>query len=64
MTNVYGRLTGKAGVCLSALGFGTTNLVTRQVTSAPEGLSLIAVTLDHAENRKLARRMGEIEVTI
>ena len=28
MADVYGRLTGKAGVCLSTLGQGATNLVT------------------------------------
>ena len=28
MANVYGRLTGKAGVCLSTLGPGATNLIT------------------------------------
>ncbi|MCH5138978.1 acetolactate synthase large subunit, partial [Clostridiaceae bacterium UIB06] len=28
MADVYGRLTGKAGVCLSTLGPGATNLVT------------------------------------
>ena len=29
MADVYGRLTGKAGVCLSTLGPGATNLVKR-----------------------------------
>ena len=28
MADVYGRLTGRAGVCLSTLGPGATNLVT------------------------------------
>ncbi len=28
MADVYGRLTGKAGVCLATLGPGATNLVT------------------------------------
>ena len=28
MADVYGRLTGKAGVCMSTLGPGATNLVT------------------------------------
>ncbi|MGA1622069.1 MAG: thiamine pyrophosphate-binding protein, partial [Synechocystis sp.] len=28
MADVYGRLTGKAGVCLSTLGPGATNLMT------------------------------------
>ena len=33
MTDVYGRLTGRAGVCLGTLGPGATNLV----TGVPDG---------------------------
>ena len=35
MADVYGRLTGKAGVCLSTLGPGATNLVNRRGRCVP-----------------------------
>lgn len=44
MADVYGRLTGKAGVCLSTLGPGATNLVTGVADADSDGAPLIAIT--------------------
>lgn len=44
MADVYGRLTGKAGVCLSTLGPGATNLVTGVADAHSDGAPLIAIT--------------------
>ncbi len=44
MADVYGRLTGKAGVCLSTLGPGATNLVTGVADAHSDGSPLIALT--------------------
>ena len=44
MADVYGRLTGKAGVCLSTLGPGATNLVTGVADANTDGAPLIAIT--------------------
>ncbi len=44
MADVYGRLTGKAGVCLSTLGPGATNLMTGVADANLDGAPLIAVT--------------------
>ena len=44
MADVYGRLTGKAGVCLSTLGPGATNLVTGVADANSDGAPLIALT--------------------
>ncbi|MGK7925908.1 MAG: acetolactate synthase large subunit [Spirulina sp.] len=44
MADVYGRLTGKAGVCLSTLGPGATNLMTGVADSNLEGAPLISIT--------------------
>lgn len=44
MADVYGRLTGKAGVCLSTLGPGATNLVTGVADANSDGAPLIAIT--------------------
>ena len=45
MADVYGRLTGKAGVCLSTLGPGATNLVTGVADANSDGAPLIARVL-------------------
>ena len=37
MADVYGRLTGKAGVCLATLGPGATNLVTGVADADSDG---------------------------
>ncbi|MBI2676080.1 MAG: acetolactate synthase large subunit [Candidatus Aenigmarchaeota archaeon] len=44
MADVYGRLTGKAGVCLSTLGPGATNLFTGVADANMDRAPLIAIT--------------------
>jgi acetolactate synthase-1/2/3 large subunit len=44
MADMYGRQTGKAGVCLSTLGPGATNLVTGVADANSDGAPLIAIT--------------------
>lgn len=44
MADIYGRLTGKAGVCLSTLGPGATNLVTGVADAHSDGAPLVAIT--------------------
>ncbi len=44
MANVQGRLTGRAGICLSTLGPGATNLITGVADAALDGAPLVALT--------------------
>ena len=44
MADVYGRLTGKAGVCLSTLGPGATNLITGVADANLDRAPLVALT--------------------
>lgn len=44
MADMYGRLTGRAGVCLSTLGPGATNLVTGVADANGDGAPLVAIT--------------------
>ncbi|MBI4150121.1 acetolactate synthase large subunit [Candidatus Woesearchaeota archaeon] len=44
MADVYGRLTGKAGVCLSTLGPGATNLITGVADANLDHAPLVAIT--------------------
>ena len=44
MADVYGRLTGKAGVCLATLGPGAANLVTGVADADQDGAPLVAIT--------------------
>ncbi|MEC4985838.1 MAG: acetolactate synthase large subunit [Oscillatoria sp. PMC 1068.18] len=44
MADVYGRLTGKAGICLSTLGPGATNLMTGVADANLDGAPLVAIT--------------------
>ena len=44
MADVYGRLTGRAGVCLATLGPGATNLVTGVADAFMDGAPLVAIT--------------------
>ena len=43
MADVYGRLTGKAGVCLSTLGPGATNLITGVADANMDRAPVVAV---------------------
>lgn len=51
MADVYGRLTGKAGVCLSTLGPGATNLVTGVADANMDKAPLVAIAGQAATNR-------------
>lgn len=44
MADVYGRLTGHAGVCMATLGPGATNLVTGVADAFLDGAPLVAIT--------------------
>lgn len=44
MADVYGRLTGRAGVCLSTLGPGATNLITGVADANLDHAPLVAIT--------------------
>ena len=44
MANVWGRLTGRAGVCLSTLGPGATNLITGVADAQLDKAPLVAIT--------------------
>jgi acetolactate synthase-1/2/3 large subunit len=44
MADVYGRLTGTAGICMATLGPGATNLVTGVADANLDGSPLIAIT--------------------
>ncbi|WP_299407831.1 acetolactate synthase large subunit [Acaryochloris sp. IP29b_bin.148] len=44
MADVYGRLTGRAGICLSTLGPGATNLMTGVADANLDGAPLVAIT--------------------
>ncbi len=52
MADVYGRLSGKAGVCLSTLGPGATNLLTGVVDAYLDRAPLVAVTGQASLNRR------------
>ncbi|HEY7652708.1 MAG TPA: thiamine pyrophosphate-binding protein, partial [Methylomirabilota bacterium] len=44
MADAYGRLTGRAGVCLSTLGPGATNLATGVADANLDHAPLVAIT--------------------
>jgi acetolactate synthase I/II/III large subunit len=52
MADVYGRLSGKAGVCLSTLGPGATNLLTGVVDAYLDRAPLVAITGQVSMNRR------------
>ena len=45
MAATYGRLTGKAGVCLSTLGPGATNLITSAAYAQLGGVPMLMICL-------------------
>lgn len=51
MADVYGRLTGKAGVCLSTLGPGATNLLTGVADAHLDKAPIVAITGQGSSNR-------------
>jgi acetolactate synthase-1/2/3 large subunit len=51
MADVYGRLTGRAGVCLSTLGPGATNLVTGVADANMDHAPLVAIAGQAGTNR-------------
>ncbi|MBI4438729.1 acetolactate synthase large subunit [Candidatus Woesearchaeota archaeon] len=51
MADVYGRVTGRAGVCLSTLGPGATNLVTGVADANLDHSPLVAVTAQGSTER-------------
>ncbi|MEW5795775.1 MAG: acetolactate synthase large subunit [Candidatus Zixiibacteriota bacterium] len=51
MADVYGRLTGKAGVCLSTLGPGATNLLTGVADAHLDKAPVVAITGQGASDR-------------
>ena len=51
MADVYGRLTGKPGVCLSTLGPGASNLVTGVANAHLDKVPLVALTGQTARNK-------------
>ena len=51
MADVYGRLTGRAGVCLATLGPGATNLVTGVADANLDHAPLVAIAGQAATTR-------------
>lgn len=51
MADMYGRLTGRPGVCLSTLGPGSTNLITGVANANMDNIPLIAIVGQASTNR-------------
>ena len=51
MANIWGRLTGRAGVCLSTLGPGATNLITGIADANLDKAPLVAITAQGGTTR-------------
>jgi acetolactate synthase-1/2/3 large subunit len=51
MADMYGRLTGRPGVCLSTLGPGATNLITGVANANMDNIPLIAIVGQASTNR-------------
>lgn len=63
MADVYGRLSGKAGVCLATLGPGATNLLTGVVDAYLDRAPLVALTGQASLNRRHKESHQYIDVT-
>ncbi len=67
MADVYGRLTGKAGVCLATLGPGATNLVTGFADANMDRAPIIgiagqgATTRMHKESHQVLEQVDQVE---
>ncbi|MBN2646337.1 MAG: acetolactate synthase large subunit [Thiotrichales bacterium] len=59
MADVYGRLTGKAGVCLATLGPGATNLVTGVADANMDRAPLVAIA-GQASTRRLHKESHQV----
>lgn len=59
MAATYGRLTGKAGVCLATLGPGATNLVTAAAYAQLGGMPMVMIT---GQKPIKQRTQGEFQV--
>ena len=63
MADVWGRLTGKAGVCLATLGPGATNLITAIADAYLDRAPLVAITGQGSTNRLHRESHQIIDVT-
>lgn len=63
MANVWRRLTGKAGVCLSTLGPGATNLVTGIADAQLDKAPLVAITAQGSLQRLHHESHQNLEIT-
>jgi len=59
MADVYGRLTGKAGVCLSTLGPGATNLITGIADANMDHAPLVAIA-GQADTHRLHKESHQV----
>ena len=59
MADVYGRLTGKAGVCLSTLGPGATNLITGVADANMDHAPLVAIA-GQADTHRLHKESHQV----
>lgn len=62
MADVYGRLTGKAGVCLATLGPGATNLITGVADAHLDKAPLVAITGQGGSDRMHKESHQNIDV--
>ncbi|MBX3300602.1 MAG: acetolactate synthase large subunit [Nitrospira sp.] len=62
MADVHGRLSGKAGVCLSTLGPGATNLLTGVVDAYLDRVPLVAITAQASLDRRHKESHQSIDV--
>src|ERR1051325_4583963 len=62
MADVYGRLTGKAGVCLATLGPGATNLLTGVADANMDRAPLVALTAQAGRDRMHKESHQHLEI--